>query len=168
MASTLKPLHRSTRIRFLCFREHQSPPTVEGPRKPGLGWHPNRGSKDGPGPLLRFPCLPRHHACHPLPPLPLRPQILHPPHRLRLLHQLRPHRPLTMASTSPDSSQPSPSTKTVRLPSSPSSSLTSRMRSFRASLWMIRDCRIWASLQSVSRTSRLLRSRLFNYGFLGH
>ncbi|KAK4769511.1 hypothetical protein SAY86_027661 [Trapa natans] len=115
MASTLnpRPLHRSSSIIF-CFRGSPSP-FSEGLRIPRLGWHPHGGNKYGAGPFLGFPCFPRHHACHPLPSLPVRLEVLSPPRRFRILHQFRSHRPLTMASAASDSSQPSPSTKTVRV-----------------------------------------------------
>ncbi|PKI57608.1 uncharacterized protein LOC116197268 [Punica granatum] len=133
-SSPLKSLHLHSitaatgRLRFLSFRDHPNPtslPAAEGEGEGqrifgtgvGLGWWQchNSSNKDGAGPLLRFPRLPRDHTCHPLPPLPLRLQVLPPPLRLHLLHQLRTHRPLTMASSvSPDSSHPSPPVKTVR------------------------------------------------------
>ncbi|KAL3716976.1 hypothetical protein ACJRO7_008540 [Eucalyptus globulus] len=65
-------------------------------------------------PLLRFPDLPGRGPPRPLPPLPLRLQVLHPPPPLSRLLQLRPRHSMTPTPPQPTSdSSPSKTVRTV-------------------------------------------------------
>ncbi|KAF8006053.1 hypothetical protein BT93_K0369 [Corymbia citriodora subsp. variegata] len=96
---SLRPLirHRRCRTRFL--------------RDPGT-WRAYR-HHHGPAAPDRFPVLPGRGPPRPLPPLPLRLQVLHPPPRLPRLLQLRSRHSMTSPPPPPAGSS-SPS-KTVRV-----------------------------------------------------
>ncbi|XP_048138225.1 acylphosphatase [Rhodamnia argentea] len=101
--ASIKPIattiHRSRSTRFFLGHCHRN--------NPGATW---RVYRDGPAPPNRFPDLPGRGPPRPLPPLPLRLQVLHPPPPLPRLLQLRPRHSMTSPQPPSDSSP----SKTVR------------------------------------------------------